>query len=190
MHWIKFHFTCPNCNYRMTDNINMAGEFDKCCPEKPKGKMCKTDHAEPARNDEDDIRGCEKYRFAHGLDEMAINAEMGLYLKFDQINGIPSNCPGLKDFTMEKWEQNYKKFRRAWHHGCGLNMRREPANSEPVSSYFGIYAEDQKEWVKDYVPTFEKMVRNGYDDNDLTRAPDSWTNVRCLEHEKFECIQQ
>ena len=46
--------------------------------------MCKPDHAEPARNDYDDIRGCEKYRFAHGLDEMAINAEMGLYLKFDQ----------------------------------------------------------------------------------------------------------
>ena len=186
MHWIKVHFSCPNCNYKMTGH--MAGTFDKCCPGKPEDKMCKPDNA--TRNDVDDIEGCEKYRFAFNLDEMAINAEMGLYFQFDQINGIPVNCPGLKDFTMEKWKQNTGKYRRAWHHGCGLNMRKEPANSEPVSNYFGIYAKDQRAWVRDYVPTFEKMVRNGYNDNDLTRAPDSWTNVRCLKQEKFECTQQ
>ena len=190
MHWIKFHFTCPNCNYRQLRQMtgNLAREFDKCCPGKPENKMCKPDHA--TRNDVDDIQGCERYRFAFGLDEMAVNAEIGLYFQFDQINGIPVNCSGFENFTMARWKENTNRYRRAWNHGCRLNMRKEPANAQPVSSYFETYAKDQSQWVKDYVPTFEKMVRNGYDD--LTRAPDSWTNVRCLttaKGNKFECTK-
>ena len=55
------------------------------------------------RNDVDDIQGCEKYRFAFGKDEMMMNAEAGLYFKFDQENGIPTNCEGLEDFNMDHW---------------------------------------------------------------------------------------
>ena len=136
MHWIKFHFTCLNCNYRQLRQMtgNLAREFDKCCPGKPENKMCKPDHA--TRNDVDDIQGCERYRFAFGLDEMAVNAEIGLYFQFDQINGIPVNCSGFENFTMARWKENTNRYRRAWNHGCGLNMRKEPANAEPVSSYF------------------------------------------------------
>ena len=194
MHWIKVHFTCPNCYNRMKDSW-MSGVFDRCCTGKPKDKMCKPDHA--TRNDVDDIQGCETYRFAFGLDEMAINAEMGLYFKFDEVNGIPVNCKGLKDFNMETWKRKPNQSRQsvasqsvAWHHGCGLNMRREPKNAQPVSRFFDIYAKDQSKWVRDYVPTFEKMTKNGYKWSDLKRAPDSWDNVRCLEvgrKKRFEC---
>ena len=58
------------------------------------------------RNDVDDIQGCEKYRFAFGKDEMMMNAEAGLYFKFDQENGIPKNCPGLEHFNMDTWQPN------------------------------------------------------------------------------------
>ena len=55
------------------------------------------------RNDVDDIVGCEKYRFPFGKDEMMMNAEAGLYFKFDEENGIPYNCPGLEHFNMDTW---------------------------------------------------------------------------------------
>ena len=43
------------------------------------------------------------FRFANGGDEMAMNAEIGLYLQFDVTNGIPKNCPGLQKFTLKKY---------------------------------------------------------------------------------------
>ena len=55
------------------------------------------------RNDVDDVIGCEKYRFATGNDEMLMNAEAGLYFKFEEENGIPFSCEGLDQFNMETW---------------------------------------------------------------------------------------
>ena len=127
MHWIKVHFTCPNCYNRMKDSW-MSGVFDRCCTGKPKDKMCKPDHA--TRNDVDDIQGCETYRFAFGLDEMAINAEMGLYFKFDEVNGIPVNCKGLKDFNMETWKLPSRLLVRLY-----LNNLNHPANQNKGSFF-------------------------------------------------------
>ena len=79
-------------------------EYDRCCPGRQEGHACLSDNK--TRNYEDDITGCEKYRFAFALDEMAMNAEMGLYLHFDVENGIPKNCPGFEQFNMEHWEQS------------------------------------------------------------------------------------
>merc|ERR1712060_723774 len=125
---------------------------------------------------------------------MGINAEMGLYLTFDQINGIPvvgadETCSGLKDFNMEMWEKNRNKHRKAWNHGCYLNMRREPESDEPVSSYFKTYAKNQTIWVEDFIPAFEKMSENGYENSDLQDAPRSWENVFCRRsiRTKIEC---
>ena len=56
-----------------------------------------------SRNDVDDIKGCEKYRFPFGKDEMMMNAEAGLYFKFEEENGVPYNCPGLEHFNMDTW---------------------------------------------------------------------------------------
>ena len=98
------NFACPYCEKRNDNNIYMAEEYDQCCPGRQEGHACLSDNA--TRNFEDDITGCERYRFAFGLDEMAMNAEMGLYLQFDVENGIPKNCPGFEQFNMEHWEQS------------------------------------------------------------------------------------
>ena len=43
-------------------------------------------------------RGCEKWRFVMGVDEMAFPAEMGLYFDFNQTDGFPTGCPGFERF--------------------------------------------------------------------------------------------
>ena len=183
MHWIRFHFSCPNCLNKWENNGFVSKQWEECCVGKPEDKMCIPD-GKPHPNERNDKKGCERYRFAFGLDDMTMNAEMGLYLQFDQVNGIPvvgvnGTCPGLKDFNMEMWKKNTEKYRRAWDHGCGLNMRREPQNDEPVSSYFEIYARNQATWVTDFTQAFEKMSENGYDNSDLHNAPNSWENIFC-----------
>ena len=60
-------------------------------------------HFSTFRNDVDDVVGCEKFRFAFGKDEMMMNAEAGLYFKFEEENGIPKGCEGLEHFNMENW---------------------------------------------------------------------------------------
>ena len=195
MHWIRFHYSCPNCINKWSSNQFLSKAWDDCCEGKPEDKMCIPDGK--TRNEVDDIEGCEKYRFAFNLDDMTMNAEMGLYLQFDQVNGIPivganGTCPGLKDFNMEMWKKNTNKYRRAWDHGCGLNMRKEPQGDKPVSSYFKIYAKNQARWVKDFKRAFEKMSENGYDDSDLHDAPRSWKNIFCRRRDgsrKIECSE-
>ena len=39
-----------------------------------------------------------------------MNAEAGLYFKFDEENGIPKNCEGLDHFNMDNWMNNGSKF--------------------------------------------------------------------------------
>ena len=50
---------------------------------------------------------------------MLMNAEAGLYFKFDEENGIPKNCPGLENFNMEYWTKGDKKP-GASQHDAGL----------------------------------------------------------------------
>ena len=72
-------------------------------------------HISTYRNDVDDVVGCEKFRFAFGRDEMMMNAEAGLYFKFDEENGIPKNCEGLEHFNMENWiNDNGSKYNLKW----------------------------------------------------------------------------
>jgi len=179
MHWIRMHFACPQCTYRAAKSDWMQQEFDECCVGKPEDLMCKPDNA--TRNEQDDIKGCEKYRFAFGLDEMTINAEMGLYYKFEEVNGIPTSCSGFSNFNMAAWTKpgNRMNTRRAYDHGCPLNMRQEPLNDDPLSTIIEKYAENQAVWVDDFIPAFEKMMRNGYSVTELTEAPSSWDNVQC-----------
>ena len=199
MHWIRTHYSCPNCIHRWTKNQHLNKVWEECCETKPDNKSCLPDYKNHPDKVED-INGCEKYRFATNLDDMTINAEMGLYLKFDQVNGIPvvgedGSCSGLKKFNMKVWKKNTKngtirdKYRRAWDHGCDLNMRREPESDEPVSSYFETYAGNQTRWVEDFIPAFEKMSINGYENSELHDAPSSWENVFCRRTitKKIEC---
>ena len=109
-----------------------------------------------------EIKGCEKYRFAFGIDEMLMNAEAGLYFQFEEKNGIPYGCPGLEDFNMETWtSKNMKddRVRRAFDMDCPLNPRRMPETDKPVSEIIKDYASDQALWLSDFIGAFEKMTR-------------------------------
>jgi len=176
MHWIRMHYACQYCGEGATIGLG-------CCAGTPEGLTCRPDNA--TRNDVDDIKGCERYRFAFGKDEMMMNAEAGLYFKFDQENGIPKNCPGLEHFNMDNWirpngEVNKKDdIRRAYHMDCPLNDRRLPESDKPVSDIVQDYADDQVLWVSEFTAAFEKMTRNGYSDGELTDAPSSWENIQC-----------
>merc|ERR1712117_139310 len=176
MHWIRMHYACQYCGEGATIGLG-------CCAGTPEGLTCRPDNA--TRNDVDDIKGCERYRFAFGKDEMMMNAEAGLYFKFDQENGIPKNCPGLEHFNMDNWirpngEVNKKDdIRRAYHMDCPLNDRRLPESDKPVSDIVQDYADDQVLWVSEFTAAFEKMTRNGYTDGELTDAPSSWENIQC-----------
>ena len=59
------NFACPYCGARNDKNGFMAWEYDQCCPGRSEGLACIPDNA--TRNFEDDITGCEQYRFADGL---------------------------------------------------------------------------------------------------------------------------
>merc|ERR1712055_827775 len=43
--------------------------------------------------------GCEKFRLISGADEIALNAEMGLYREFEVTDGVIHGCPGLEVFN-------------------------------------------------------------------------------------------
>ena len=111
-----------------------------------------------------------------------MNAEAGLYFKFDEVNGIPTNCPGLEDFNMDTWtNENLHKDdrRRAFQMACPLNDRKLPESDKSVSEIIQDYADDQDLWIGEFMQAFEKMVANGYDDSALTLAPNSWDKVQC-----------
>ena len=55
-------------------------------------------------DDQDVNRGCERYRFINGLDEIALSSELGLYFDFEVTDdGIPYGCPGLEKFKTENF---------------------------------------------------------------------------------------
>merc|ERR1719481_1203762 len=105
----------------------MTDRYDDCCPGTPEGFICKPD------NDDNKFKGCERYRFPFGKDEMMMNAEAGLYFKFEEENGVPKNCDGLEHFNRDTWilkedekgnvlSVNKKdKIRRAYNMNCPLN---------------------------------------------------------------------
>jgi len=194
MHWIRMHYACNFCGSRPNCNgsgpCHMQNRYDKCCPDRPEGLACIPDNA--TRNDIDDVLGCEKYRFSFGADEMMMNAEAGLYFKFDEENGIPKNCEGLDHFNMDNWMKKGGKadtIRRAYHMNCPLNDRSLPDDDKPVSEIIADYADSQDLWVNDFIGAFEKMMRNGYQDGDLTDAPGTWENVVCKMKNKVMTCQ-
>ena len=123
--------------------------------------------------------GCERYRFIVGLDEMVLSAEMGLYKKFQVVNNTPTGCPGLQDFTSEKWlEENIYTWPLidgiVQEPLCPFQDMAVPSGSEPLYSIFEEFADNQANWVRDFKSSFEKMLYNGYGPT-LNNAPDQWT---------------
>ena len=71
-----------------------------------------------------------------------------------------------------------------WHYEkadpqCNLNTLEYPSGSTPLHKIFEEYAADNQKWIDDFAPALEKMLSNGYDNNDLVLAPDQYSKVKC-----------
>ena len=45
---------------------------------------------------------------------------------------------------------------------------------KPLYKIVDGFADDQGKWFEEFVPSLEKMVENGYTNNDLVDAPNNW----------------
>jgi len=93
-------------------------------------------------------------------------------------DGFPYNCPLLDKETGEpfaydgirgkgNWDYLHKRSNDNCDHGCGLQQHAEPCGSTPLYQLVEKFAEDKNEWLKVFVPTLEKMLRNGYGEEEL-----------------------
>merc|ERR1712137_726467 len=189
--WIQQSLVCPSLY-----NPKPLKKREQACVDKaPEGQLCCADpvagSSEPRTVNQTDGNvnsGCERFRNTPGRDEIALNAEMGLYREFEVTDGIIHGCPGLeifngsmtdpthKDYNKEGWslgEDNWKGEPR-----CEKQRLEEPPGSgDPLHLIFEEYADDQAAWMRDYVPAMEKMAANGYEN--LVDAPDFTTGVVC-----------
>jgi hypothetical protein len=118
-------------------------------------------------------------------DEMAMNCEMGLYRDFEVTDGVLHGCVGLEVFNVsmpindgkEVWSKLPGKKGRA-EPECKLQELAEPAGSQPLHKIMEEFAADQTTWVNAFIPTMEKMMRNGYDSLEDS-AVDRFANVDC-----------
>lgn len=192
VHWIQEKLTCPEVCVTSKDN--------ECCTKNvPAGATCRPDAGRGKGTDavtaDNDVNGgCEMYRFKNGHDEMALSAEIGLYYDFQvDENLIPVGCPGFKEFKMDKWKQHYKySWTRAGgvkaEAGCPKNRIESPAGSTPLHEIVEEYADSQEAWIRDFVPALEKMLSNGYAQQDLVDGPDQWTGVSCTRKDFWVCV--
>lgn len=112
--------------------------------------------------------------FIPGIDEMAINAEIGLYFDFNVTeHGFPTGCPGFERFDdnwAEKgWTWTTTEESHWWKADpdCQFNKMQEPAGSTPLHQLFEDYAKDGDAWMADFVPAMDKMLSNGYSEDEL-----------------------
>ena len=82
----------------------------------------------------------------------------------------------------------HEKFTRgrpsSLNHHHRLRQRSGPLSDAPVSPLNTIV---QDLWLGDFIEAFEKMMANGYKESDLTTAPQSWENVRCVMGKGIVC---
>eukprot|EP00930_Biecheleria_cincta_P034655 TRINITY_DN2391_c0_g1_i4.p1 TRINITY_DN2391_c0_g1~~TRINITY_DN2391_c0_g1_i4.p1 ORF type:complete len:703 (+),score=68.91 TRINITY_DN2391_c0_g1_i4:67-2175(+) len=171
--WIQEKYVCPTCEGVQKEEPH----YDCCTRGVPQGGHCRP--------------GCEQWRFVVGMDETALNSDMGLYRSFQvDANGIPFGCPGLENFNMNKWggwKENGVGLKHHWatwsRHGrakgapeCPLNTYRDVGSEMPLHDIVQEYADNQGQWMADFVPALEKMLGNGYSDGEL-KAADSVKEV-------------
>eukprot|EP00088_Acartia_fossae_P031901 TRINITY_DN32692_c0_g1_i1.p1 TRINITY_DN32692_c0_g1~~TRINITY_DN32692_c0_g1_i1.p1 ORF type:complete len:314 (+),score=67.51 TRINITY_DN32692_c0_g1_i1:57-944(+) len=135
---------------------------------------CKPDPAQPGQGpprkdgepDGNETSGCERYRSSN--DEIALNCEMGLYREFQMVNGVITGCKGLEHFGEEMASDAQKPVwskidGRDVEPECPKQSLQEPAGSKPLYMDMEEFAHDQTAWIDAYIPTMEKMMRNGYE---------------------------
>merc|ERR1712038_1224070 len=187
--WIHRNHVCPPCMLEDQLEVLKLMDWEKdCCHNKPEGSFCRPDRESADMEDDNLNQGCERMKFIIGMDEIAINAEMGLYKQFEvDDDGIIYGCRGLEIFNTTM--RGDKGLRAVWSVApgkwgpmepeCEKQTIEHPAGSgEPLYAIFEEYASNQKSFVNDFFLALEKMSANGYPEG-LTNAPDHWTDVTC-----------
>ena len=193
--WIHETYRCvPECS-----KPNMQDHY--CCSDLQPGQYCKPD-SDLMEDDPDGLNmGCERSLLIQGADEMAINSEIGLYFDFQVTDdGMPYGCPNLEGFTTENFKRSHDEDNSwtAWSvkpgaggaYGpgserydpeCPLQTLAVPEGSTPLHQIVEEYAEDQDAFIRDFIPTLEKMLSNGYDSSDLqdSEVEYSFDTVNC-----------
>ena len=178
--WIHENLVCPNpARYE-----SLKAHDKTCIDEAGPGMTCRADPRTSNGTDMNENRGCERYRFISGRDEIALNCEMGLYREFEVENGILHGCPGLEHFNETMTNTNNIVWSQLPGVGraeplCEKQRLSEPAGSAPLYEVMEEYANNQTTWITDYIHAHEKMVHNGYSQGSLTTAPDHFTNTSC-----------
>ena len=182
--WIHENFRGPNCHKTQKQLGNQNWSREECC-----------DGEDPKEG-----ANCERWVFNFGKDEMAMNAEMGLYFDFDvDEDGMPFGCAGLEYFKARNWDKKAKFTTSVKPNGdvnpdkpwkdidkfeyvgveCPKNNLAIPEGSTPVHQVLEEYAKDQDKWVQDFLPTYQKMLANGYSDGELQDSPYEFDRVVC-----------
>ena len=194
--WIHENYRGPNCVSKSMAEKDLQFDWDLCC----NGQEMVPD-ADLMEDDPDVNEGCERFAMNFGLDEQAMSAELGLYLNFDvDEEGVPFGCSGLEYFKRENWFQrnnilttsakpkdgvknpNPKRPKKDFEEvgvECPKNTLAIPEGSTPVYQVFEEYAQDQDKWVQDFLPTYQKMLANGYADGDLEDSPYQYDRFVC-----------
>ena len=185
--WIHQNLVCPS---KFNEDLSASGQA--CLDEAEPGMTCKADPTtgsntprSPGQMDGDVNSGCERFRLISGRDEIALNCEMGLYREFEMDDGVIHGCRGLEHFNSSMADPNPTKATWSSLPGvgraqpeCPKQRLAEPLGSTPLYEIMEEYADDQTAWINDFIPTMEKMMRNGYPAG-LTDAPNHHQNVKC-----------
>ena len=133
-----------------------------CCSDVPSGLFCKPDGLNfTEKQDMGNVnKGCERFRFISGADEMALSCEMGLYFDFkNNGEGFPTGCPGLA--ALENSVVSGVNGQRS-DPQCGPQNLSLPASDHSTAWYMKHYATNQNAWLADFAAAFDKMMSNGY----------------------------
>jgi len=107
--------------------------------------------------------GCEFFKFVDGRDHAALSPDMGMHIHFEvnESNGYPYGCEGLESFTQDR--DTSSRRNRFANQNCGKQMYKLEGETVPMYEIVEEFADNQKTWVDAFIPTMEKMLRNGHD---------------------------
>jgi len=196
--WIQKKVVCPDCTMRRWERSGPNWQWgnETCCDDVPDGAFCKPDSGGPnpeasiafMERDDDPNSGCEESRFIPGVDEAALNSDMGLMYKFEVDKwGFPLNqgCTGLDTFyrgappsqrfsdrtciITDTTDPNLRTSvtAEACRVTCPDNDYVYPGDTETLSDHFRHFADNQLEWAEEFIPVMEKMISNGYEESEL-----------------------
>ena len=182
--WLHQNLIAPPVNIKLNKGDQV------CVAEAPEGQRSRADPVaggtQPRtvnQTDGDVNRGCERFKLIPGKDEIALNCEMGLYREFEVTDGVIHGCPGLEHFNASMASDERRGVNSQLPGigdappECPKQRLAEPAGSTPLYQIMEEYANEQTTWINDFIPTMEKMLRNGY--TSLNNGPDYHTNVYC-----------